>query len=424
MNVADQVVDLVWAGRLPGGFRAIAGLGVGQSFTQFGMMARQGLDQSLRAMVARAVGAGNIPLANHVALQAFTLTGIYSLLMVLVGVLLTDVFLRLIGASEAVKAETAMYMRVQFIGMATMGFRQASGSALQSAGDVITPLKATTVTRVCHIIVTPFLMFGWWWFPTLGLPGAALANVLAQLTGCAINFYVLFRGHSYLHLTLRGYRVDYPLLWRLIKIGAPASIAGTERATAQLVLLRLVAPFGDVAMAAYALTRRLEMFANFGSMGVGQAAGTMVGQNLGAGRPDRARQSVGWALVYVSVAKGVIGGLLMLFPAAVVVVFTGEADVVALASVWLRIQVVAAIFMGLAMVFQQSYNTAGDTLAPMVVTLLAVWCVELPLAWWLSHGAGVGVLGIGYAAIAGMAARVGCYVPYFFWGRWLRVKVI
>ena len=171
LNVSDQMVDMVWAGRLPGGFRALAGVGVAQSFTQFGMMARQGLDQSLRAMVSRAVGAGNIPLANHVTLQAFTLTGIYSLLMVLIGLLLTDVFLRLIGASEAVKAEAAMYMRVQFVGMATIGFRMASGAALQSAGDVITPLKATTVTRLSHIIMTPFLMFGWWGFPTLGLPG-------------------------------------------------------------------------------------------------------------------------------------------------------------------------------------------------------------------------------------------------------------
>jgi len=424
LNVADQTVDLVWAGRLPGGFRALAGVGVGQSFTQFGMMARQGLDQSLRAMVSRAIGAKNIPLASHIALQAFSLTGAYSLFMVLVGLLLTDIMLRLIGASEAVQAETAMYMRIQFVGMATMGFRMASGAALQSAGDVITPFKATLVTRVIHIVLTPFFIFGWWGFPAMGLPGAAAVNVMAQLAGCAINFFTLFRGSSLLHLSFHGYRVDYPLLWRMIQIGAPATVAGTERAMAQLVLLRFVTPFGDVALAAYALTRRMEMLIHFGSMGIGQAAGTMVGQNLGAQRPDRARQSVGWALVYVYAIKMVVGGLMMLFPVAVIMVFSSHAEVVALGSPWLRLQVVAGIFMGGAMIFQQSYNTAGDTLAPMVVTLLAVWGIELPLAWLLSHTLGIGPLGIGYAAIAGMAARVVCYVPYFFWGRWLRVKVI
>ena len=424
LNVADQVVDLIWAGRLPGGFRSLAGIGIGQTFTQFGMMARQGLDMATRAMISRAVGAGNIPLANHIALQAFTLTGVYSLLMVVVGILLTDVFLRLIGASEAVKAETAMYMRIQFVGMATMGFRMASGSALQSAGDVITPLKATTVTRVAHIILTPFLMFGWWFFPNMGLGGAALANVVAQLGGSVINFYALLHGSSRLHLTFRGYRVDYPLLWRMLKLGTPASVAGTERAVAQLVLFGLVSPFGDVALAAYALTRRMEMFVNVGSMGFGQAAGVLVGQNLGAGKPERAKQSIGWALVYVAVMKSFVGGLIFAFPVALVVLFTNEPEVVDLTSVWLRIQVFAAVFMGLGMIFQQSYNTAGDTMAPLIVTLVGVWGVELPLAWALTHIWDVGPLAIGYAAIAGMSVRLACYVPYFYWGRWLRVKVI
>jgi len=424
LTVADQMVDLFWAGRLPAGFRAIAGIGVGQTFTQYGLMARSGLDQSMRAMVSRAVGARNIPLANHIALQAFTLTGIYSLFMVAVGLLLTDVLLRAVGTSDAVHAQTAMYMRIQFIGMATVSFRMAGGAALQSAGEVIIPLKATTVTRVFHIILSPFFIFGWWWFPSLGLPGAALANVLAQLSGCVINYYALFRGTSRLHLTFRGYRVDYPVLWQMIKIGAPASVAGTERATAQLVLLRLVTPFGDVALAGYSLTRRMENLAQFSGQGEGRASGIMVGQILRAGRPDRARQSIGWALVYVNLLKVAGGALLFLFPATVVMFFTREPEVVELSAVWLRLQVVAAVFMGMAMVYQQSYNGAGDTLAPMVVTLLAVWCIEVPLAWLLSSGMNVGPLGIGYAAIAGMGGRLVFYVPYFFWGRWLRIKVI
>ena len=422
LNVVDQLVDLVWAGRLPGGFRAVASVGVAQSFTQFSMMARQGLDQSMRAMIARAVGARNIPLANHIALQAFTLSGIYSLFMLLIGLFLTDVLLNAIGASAEVKSQTSMYMRVQFIGSAAIAFRMMSAAALQAAGEVMVPLKATTVTRSIHIVLTPFLMFGWWGFPALGLPGAALANILAQLAGSAINFYALFRGNSSLHLTFRGYRVDYSILWRIITLGAPACVAGTERATAQLVLLGLVTPFGDVALAAYALTRRMEMVASFGAMGMGQAAGIMAGQNLGARQPDRARQSVGLALVYITVLQVAVGSLFMLFPMVFVVLFTSDANVVALASVWLRIQVLAAIFMGLAMVFQQSYNIAGDTLAPMIITLLAVWGIELPVAWLLSR-TGLGPLGIGYAAIAGMSARLLFYFPYFFWGRWLRVKV-
>ena len=423
LNILDQLVDLLWAGRLPGGFRAVAGLGVAQSFTQFGMMARQGLDMSMRAMIARAVGAGDIKLANHVALQGFTMTTVYSVLMVIVGLALTDVLLRVIGASEAVKDETATYMRVQFVGMSTMSFRMMTAAALQASGDVVTPLKATTLTRVIHIALTPFLMFGWWWFPDMGLAGAALANVLAQLAGCALNFSALFGGNSRLHLSLRGYRADLPLIWRLLKLGAPASVGGLERATAQLALLRFVTPFGDVALAAYSITRRSEMFVNFGGMGMGQGAGILAGQNLGAGKPERAREALKWAQVYMFLLNGVVGALIFALPVLFVSLFTSNPEVVDLTSTWLRIQVFAAVFMVQAMVFQQAYNVAGDTMAPMVVTLLAVWGVEIPLAWFLAHSH-FGVLGIAYASIAGFAARWLFYFPYFFWGRWMKVKVL
>jgi len=424
LNIVDQMVDMVWAGRLPGGFRALAGLGVAQTFTQFGFMLRQGLDQATRAMITRAVGAGNIPLANNVALQAFTLTGIYSVVMVIVGLLLTDVLIRIIGASEAVQAEAAMYMRLQFVGIAGMGFRMAATAVLQSAGDVMTPLKSTTVTRLVHIVLTPFIMFGWLGFPAFGLAGAALSNLLAQLVGGAINMYVLFYGSSRLRLTLRGFRLDYPILWRLLKIGAPASVAAMERALSQLVLLVIVAPFGDVALAAYGLTRRVEMFANFGGMGFGQAAGIMVGQNLGAGRPDRARSSVGWALGYVSSAKALVGVPLLLFPVLFVLPFTSEAEVVSLTATWLQILVFGAFFMGLGIVFQQSFNVAGDTMTVMVVTFVALVAVELPIAWLLCHPLEVGPLGIAWAHVIGMALRAAIFVPLFYWGRWLRVKVI
>jgi putative MATE family efflux protein len=424
LNVAYQMVDLIWAGRLPAGIQAIAGVGVGQTFTQLGFMARQGLDNVTRAMISRAVGAGDIQLANHIAVQSFSLTVLYSLLMIAFGLLLTDVLMRAVGVSQEVHSETAMYMRLQFFMVAAMSFRMVAAAALQASGDVISPLKATTVTRLAHILISPFLMFGWWWFPSWGLAGAGVAGLLSQVLGAGMNLHVLFRGNSQLSLTLRDYYVDYPLLWRMIKIGAPASVAGSERAVAQIVLLGVVAPFGVVAMAAYALTRRMEMLANFGSMGIGQASGIMVGQNLGAGRPDRARQSVGWALLYVTCVKTFIGGIIIAFPMLFITVFTSQADVVELASVWLRIQVIAAIFMGMQMVFQQSFNTAGDTLAPMIVTLVAVWAVEVPLAWFLSYGLGVGPVGVGYAAIAAMASRLLMYVPYFYWGRWLRVKVI
>lgn len=418
------MVDMVWAGRLPGGFRAIAGLGVSQTFSQFGFMGRQGLEQSTRAMVSQAVGAGNMPLANNIALQSFVLTGGYALIVVVIGVILTDAMFRLIGASAAVTGEAAMYMRVQFIGMGSMSFRMAASSILQSSGDVMVPLRATTVTRIIHIVLTPFFMFGWVGFPNFGLAGAALSNLLAQTVGAGINLFALFRGSSRLRLSLRGFHMDRGIMWQLIRIGAPATATGMERAIAQLVLLKIVSPFGDVAMAAYGMTRRLEMFANFGGMGVGNATAIMVGQNLGARKPERARRSVAWGLLFVTAFKTLIAVPLVFLPVLVVNIFTSEPEVVALTAVWLRILALAAIFMGLGMVFQQAFNVAGDTVTVMIVTLLAVAFIEIPMAWLLSYPLGVGALGIAWANVAGMMVRAATFVPFYIRGSWLKRQVI
>ncbi|MBF8299525.1 MAG: putative efflux protein, family, partial [Dehalococcoidia bacterium] len=264
LNIADEFVDLFWAGRLPAGFRAIASVGVAQTITGFAGRARQGFDVAMRAMIARAVGAKNIPLANHILFQGLLLSGIYSIGMVLIGVFLTGLFLGLLGVSEELRAGTMLYMQIQFVGSATQSLRNLTGVALQAAGEPVVPMRATAVTRVLHVVLSPFLIFGWSVFPEMGLPGSALATVLAQGAGIAINLFALTSGQSRLHFTFLG-RPDPALIWRMIKTGSPASVRGVERGMSQVALLGLVTPFGDVALAGYALTRRLEMLTNFGS---------------------------------------------------------------------------------------------------------------------------------------------------------------
>lgn len=424
LNIIDQTVDMFWAGRLPGGFRALAGLGVAQTFSQFGFMSRQGLEQSTRAMVARAVGAGDMPLANRIALQSFVLTGGYSLFIVVAGVILTDILFRVFGVGQAIQTEAAMYMRIQFIGMGSMSFRMAASSILQASGDVIVPLRATTVTRIIHIALTPFLMFGWVGFPHYGLAGAALSNLFAQTVGAGINLYALFSGGSRLRLTLRGFELDRHIMWQMVKIGAPATVTGMERAISQLILLRIIAPFGDVALAAYGMTRRLEMFANFGGMGVGNAAGIMVGQNLGAQQPERARRAIAWGIAFATLLKSIIAIPLVIFPVFVVGVFTREPEVVGLTAVWLQILALGAVFMGAGMIFQQAFNVAGDTVTVMIVTFVSLIVVELPLAWLLCYTWGMGPLGIAWAQVIGFTARLVLFLPVYFRGSWLKREVI
>lgn len=420
LNVLDQLADLVWAGRI--GTRSVAGLGVAQNYVMMASTGRMGFDTAMRAMVSRAVGAGDIARANYVALQAFSLSGVYSVVMALIGVFLTEPLLRVLGVPDDVVQAGADYMRVQFVGQGAMAYRMMSGAALQASGDTITPMKATTVSRVIHIGLSPALVFGWWAFPEVGLAGAAGANIVAQTAGAGMNFTALFTGKSRLHLTFRGYRPDGKVLWQIIRTGWPASITMAERNFATLLLYGLVSPYGATTLAAFSLTRRVEMLAMMGAMGMGQSAGVMVGQNLGAGKPERAKKTVAWALFFVTAMSASIVMWMVVFPEPFLRIFNGDAELLNEASKWLRIQAIGYFVMGTGMVFQQSYNTAGDTLVPMLTTLVSIWGVQQPLAVVLPN-LGLGELGVAWAIVIGLAVRLGIYVPYYFYGRWLRVKL-
>ncbi len=422
-NASDQLADIFWAAKVAG-FNAIGGVGVAQAYGHLIMMARMGLDVGMQAVIARAVGARRIDLANHAMMQAFTLTFLLSLTLTIIGVLFSPFLLRIVGVSEAVADVAVYYLQFQFVSSGIQSFRQTTGAALQASGDTFTHMKSTIASRVLHLVISPFLVFGWFSAPEMGIAGAAAANALAQVVGVAWNLYALSSGSSRLRLSLRDYRVDLPLMWRIIKIGAPATATQMERGLSEMVLIRLVSPFGDIPLAAYSLTRRLERMTNIGSQGMGRASGILVAQNLGADQPERARATVKWAVGYVMVIRGAAGILLIAFPAFFIGIFTNEPEFVETAVVWLRIQAVAGTLLGGGQVFQQSFNVAGDTLAPMLVTFMSMWVMEIPIAFVLSRWTSAESLGIAIAIAIAMLIRFALYGGYYFTGRWLTIGVL
>ena len=421
MRIVDQVADMVWAGFLGTGH--LAGIGVSQQFTQMAWTFRNGIDTAQRAMVSRAIGMGDIPLANHIVFQATTLSAIYFTIVGVIGFVFTETMLRSFGVSEDVIDKAAPYMRLQWLGQFGFGFQMLFGQALTASGDTLTPMKSTMLARFMHMGLSPLFIFGPWWFPEMGLQGAALGSMIANSCGSVVNLYALFTGKSRLKLRLSEYRFDPGMIWQLAKIGTPAAVNGMERSMAQLILVRLVTPFGDNALAAYTVTRRVEMFSNLGSAGLGMASGVIVGQSLGAEKPQRARETVLWATAYVLLIKSIFCTVLFLFPEVFLRLFTRDEELLDLGADWLRIQIMAYMAMGVGQVAMQSFMTAGATLFPAFVTLVAVWGIEIPLAYLFSHSLGMGQLGIAWAIAFATASRLLFYVPYFLSGRWLRVKV-
>ena len=422
LGVVDQVADLVWAGKL--GFHAIAGLGASQAYLSTIMMARMGLDSSMRSMIARSVGARQFAQANHVLVQSFTLTSALALIMITAGIFLAEPLLQLIGMSDAAVEQGADYMRVQLIAMACLSYHRLFGGALQASGDSITPLKAALVSRVIHIVLSPILIFGWFGMPSMGLAGAAFARLAAEVIGAGMTYWALRSGKARISLRFCEFRVDFRLIWMLIRQGVPASVTNMQRGVSQLVVVGVAAQFGDVALAAFALARRAENVVNQSSRGMGRAAGALAGQNLGAGIVDRARSAVRWGMIFGILMAAPFLALLLMFPEPVAGFFNTDTDFIGIASTWLIIATIGYIFMCPVQIFTQAFNTSGSTFAPMVITVATMWAFEIPLTFILANFSTLGHLGIPAAIVGGMALRFVAFTWFYFRGTWLRTGLM
>jgi Na+-driven multidrug efflux pump len=455
-------IDMVWVGRL--GAVAIAGIGVAGIYAGVQIMLMTGLSMGTRALVARYIGARDIAGANYAAQQAFVVSLVYTVVMVVLGVTLAEDLLALMGlAADVVKVGTD-YLHIMFgFGSVTVAFWYMGYSIIQASGDATTPLVITIFYRVLHVPLCYALVLGEWGFPQMGSNGAAVANVVSRGTGMVLVLWALYGGWAVsfdsgrwlqrwtgvapgrslplrvlgfmaiwrvfalkpgrMRLTMRGFRVDLAMVWRLVRIGIPASIMGVQRSLGMIIVAKLVASFGTTAVAAHSLQQRVEMVMTPLNLGLGLGSGVLAGQNLGAQQPERAERS-SWQAVMLSIGLMTICSAVIFFWAENVVrIFNSEPDLVAVTSTFLRIATAGYIFLGTGTVLMQSLSGAGDTIPPMVFGIIAAWGVTVPLAYFLPKVGDLGVYGIRWALVSGFVAQAILAFTYFRLGRWKRKKV-
>lgn len=422
LSVVDQLADLLWAGKI--GFQAMAGMGVSQAYLTTVIQARIGFDSSMRAMISRAVGARNIPYANHVLMQSLTLTTLLAIFVIVLGLLFTEFLLGLTGLSEAVVEQASGYMRLQIVALMILSFQRLTGGALQASGDSLTPLRAAFATRMFHLLLSPLLMFGWIGFPELGLSGAGLARVVAEVIGTAMNFHALSGSRTELSITLRDYRLDWPLMKNIINVGIPASITSMQAGLSQLVVVGIAVQFGEAAVAVFAFIRRADNIVNHSSRGFGRAAGALAAHNLSINLVGRAKSTFLWALVYVTgITTPIIFGFL-LFPEFFLSVFNEDTAFIEIGVGWLTLAAFGYLAMSPVQVFTQGFNTSGATLVPMLITVLTTWAIEIPLSYGLAMMTPLGHLGIPCAIVIAMFIRLILFTWYYFTGKWQRTGLI
>jgi len=434
----QSLVDMKFVAIL--GSSSIAAVGMAGQVMFTLIAAFMGLSTATVAMVSRAVGAGDEARASHVAGQALTLAVILSVGVGGAGFLASPLIMRILGARPDV-AELGMgYLYVVFSGMFFLMAAFILGGILRGAGDAVTPLLLGILTTVLNVILNPIFIFGSYGVPAMGVRGSAVATVLARFFSFAVGAWVLLGGRLRVKVRRADFVPNPATMWRLVTIGVPSSIQMMIRSFMSLVLMSVVAQFGTLVIAAYTVGMRVRMLGLMPSFGFAGAAATMVGQNLGAGKPERSEKS---AYTAVGMAVGVsicAASAFALFAPWLVAFFKDDPTVVPVGTRMLRITSVGIIMAPIGIIFGRSMNGAGDTTSPLVITLLALWGFQIPAAIWLSGVEAVwGVpipfrslfasvatgseTGIWYAMIAASALQAVICTVWFRVGRWKRKKV-
>ena len=389
------VVDVFVVAHL--GADAVATVGLTESFMTILYALAMGVSIGAGAMVARRVGEKDGEQAAHTAAQVILFGLVASLVLGAIGAFFAPQLLGFMGASPGVLANVA-FTRVMLGGCASVVMLFLINSVLRSSGDAATAMRVLWIANGINIILGPALVFGWGPMPKLGIVGAAIATTTGRGLGALFAFSRLLRPESRVHLQRPHFHFDPSLIMRVVRLSSAATLQVFIGMASWIGLVRIIAEFGSAALAGWTIGIRVIMFALLPSFGLANAAATMVGQALGAKKPERGEAAVWKAGKYNAVFLGVVGLLFVLFARQVVGFFTPDPAIAQYGIASLRTIACGFLFYAYGMVLTQSFNGAGDTRTPTWINLWVFWVLEIPLAWLLAHTAGMGPQGAFLAA--------------------------
>jgi putative MATE family efflux protein len=327
------------------------------------------------------------------------------------------------GASPAIIASGVDYTRIALGGSGVVLLLFLNNAIFRGAGDAAIAMRLLWVSNILNLVLDPCLIFGFGPFPKMGVAGAALATFSGRGIGVLYQFYRLGKGTERLCILGCHLRLKADVLWRLVRVSITGILQFLIGQASWIGLVRIVSLFGAPALAGYTIAIRIVIFYILPSWGLSNAAATLVGQNLGAGHPERARSAVLRTGMWNMVFLGSVGIILIVFAPWVIHLFTHDPAVVPDAVNCLRIFCCGNIAFGYGMVMMQAFNGAGDTLTPTWINLFGFWILEIPLAWYLAMHTWMHVNGVFVAVIVAQTAVVVVSFVLFLQGRWMRQRI-
>ena len=416
MESLFAVVDIFWVSHISSD--AVATVGLTESMLTIAYTAAMGLSIGVTAMVARRIGEKNPEGAAEAAVQGIALGVITAASIGVAGVVLAPTLLGLMGAAPEVVASGQAYTRIMLGGNVVILLIFLINAIFRGAGDAAIAMRVLWLANWINIILGPLLIFGVGPFPELGLTGAAIATTIGRGTGVVYQFYRLWRRDGRVVIHGHDIRLKPAVMKTLLRLSGTGTFQVFVGMASWIGLTRINASFGTDALAGYQIAIRIIIFALLPSWGLANAAATMVGQALGAGRPERGERAVWKAALYNLYFLGAAGITFILFAHPIAHVFTKDPAVASIAADCLRIISYGYLFYAYGMVLTNSFNGAGDTWTPTWLNLFCFWLWEVPLAWLLARHFNLGPQGVAWAVTIAFSTLAVASAILFRRGRW------
>ncbi|MFT4549172.1 MAG: putative MATE family efflux protein [Verrucomicrobiales bacterium] len=421
MESLFAVCDIFWVARL--GKDATAAVGLTESVLTLYYAVAIGISMSATALVARRIGEKDSQGAAKAGAQAIYLGLTFGVLTGIPCWIFAEDILGMMGASAEVIAVGGDYTRVILGANVVVMLLFLHNAIFRGAGDAALAMRALCLGNAINIVLDPLLIFGWWIFPEMGLTGAAVATLTGRSVAVVYQLWALRAGKSRVKLQGGAWRFDLVAMLRLLRVSVGGIGQFLVATSSWVFLMRVMATFGSSTLAGYTIGIRILIFTILPAWGLSNAVATLVGQNLGAGKPERAERSVWLAGWFNMGFMAMVMVVFLIWSRSLVSFFTSEAAVIEIGANCLRVVSYGYIFYAWGMVLTNAFNGAGDTMTPTWLNLICFWMVQIPLAWILAKNLEMGPKGVFWAVICadGLLAVLALWL--FLRGKWKTMEV-